>query len=148
MTATAPPQARPEKKPPRRGTTRVATAARAVPRHRLSVQRVDLWSVLKLALAFYLSVVLLVLVAGVVTWTTLARAGVIDNLESFLGELLSSNDFQLLSGEILQGGVLISLVLVVLLVILTVVAAALFNVFSELLGGLEIVVEEEPPDGR
>ena len=147
MTATAPPKARPEKRP-RRGTTRVAAASQSVPRHRLSVQRVDLWSVLKLALAFYLSVVLLVLVAGIVTWTTLARAGVIDNLESFLGELLSSTDFQLLSSEILQGAVLIGLVLVVLLVILTVAAAALFNVFSELLGGLEIVVEEEPPDGR
>lgn len=147
MAATAPPEARAEKRSGRRAA-RPATGPLPVPRHRLSLQRVDLWSVLKLSLAFYLAVVLLVLVAGIVTWTTLARAGVIDNVESFLGDLLSSDDFQLLSGKILQGAVLVGLVVVILMVILTVAAAALFNVFSELLGGLEIVVEEESPDGR
>lgn len=112
-------------------------------RYRQTVRRIDLWSVLKLSICFYLTALLVALGAGVVLWWIGAQLGVIEGVEDFMGELLSSDDFKFLSFRILRGATLIGLVLVCLLVVLTVLAAAFYNVFSEIIGGVEITVAEE-----
>ena len=43
----------------------------------------------------------------------------------------------------LRGATLVGLVVVCLLVVITVLAAAFYNLFSELLGGIEVTVVEE-----
>ncbi len=121
----------------------VAVASRADRRYRQTIQRIDLWSVLKMSLCFYLSTMIVLIVAGAVLWLVADALGVIHNVENFMNELLSSKDFKFLSAQILQGTILIGLVVVALLVILTVVAAAFYNLFAELLGGVEIVIREE-----
>jgi hypothetical protein len=121
----------------------VKVAARADRRYRQTIQRIDLWSVLKMSLCFYLSTMIVLVVAGAVLWLVADTLGVIHNVEEFMNQLLSSKDFKFLSAQILQGTILIGLVVVALLVILTVVAAAFYNLFAELLGGVEIVIREE-----
>ena len=121
----------------------VKVAARADRRYRQTIQRIDLWSVLKISLCFYLSTMIVLVVAGAVLWLVADSLGVIHNVEDFMNELLSSKDFKFLSAQILQGTILIGLVVVALLVILTVVAAAFYNLFAELLGGVEVVIREE-----
>ena len=70
-------------------------------------------------------------------------AGVITNVEKFLGDLLQTKDFTFLDAEILRGALLIAAVLVVLLIVITVIAAAFYNLFAEIFGGVEISITED-----
>jgi hypothetical protein len=144
----AKPEARaPKKKKPRR--RRVASPRQVFERRYVqTVRSVDLWSVLKVAICFYLCALIVMLVAGVMLWWIASAAGVVSSIESFVGELVNNKDFRLLSWEVLRATTLIGLVVVCLLTVITVLAAAFYNLFSELLGGIEItVVEQEELSG-
>jgi Transmembrane domain of unknown function (DUF3566) len=125
---------------------RVVQPVRRERRLRHTIQKVDLWSVLKLSLCFYLCSLAVIVVALVSLWAIADSFGIVENVEEFIGELLSSEDFTFLSGEMLRGVVLVGLVLVMLQVVITVIAGAFYNLFAALFGGLEVtVVEEETP---
>jgi transmembrane protein DUF3566 len=117
-------------------------------RFRQTITKVDLWTVLKLSLCFYLSAMFVTLIALVALWVIADAAGVIGSVEDFLGDLLSAKDFTFLSGEVLRGAILIALVIVALQVVITVIAASFYNIFAELFGGLEITVREEEVQSR
>ena len=127
-----------------RGAVPVSPAARLPQRkYRQTVQKLDLWSVLKLSLCFYLCGLIVTIVAGVVLWLVADAFGVIHDVEHFMGDLLSSKDFKFLSAQILEGTALVGLVLVALMTIITVIAAAFYNLFAELVGGIEVVIVED-----
>ena len=111
-------------------------------RYRQTIRSIDIWSVLKISLCFYLSALLVMLVAGVVLWWIASALGAIHNVEKFIGDLVSDQHFHFLSWEVLRGATLIGLVVVCVLVVITVLAAAFYNLFSELTGGLEVTVVE------
>lgn len=129
---------------------RPTMASRNERQFRQTVVKVDLWSVTKLSLCFYLSAMFVTLVALIALWVIADAAGIIGSIEKFLGELLSAEKgtFQFLSAEVLRGTILIGLVVVALQVVITVVAASFYNIFSELFGGLEITVKEEEANPR
>ena len=52
-------------------------------------------------------------------------------------------DFSFISFQVLEGLLLIGFVFVAIMTILTVIAAALYNIFAEAIGGIEIYVVEE-----
>jgi uncharacterized membrane protein len=108
-----------------------------------TVRSVDLWSVLKVAICFYLCALIVMLVAGVLLWWIASAAGVVASIESFVGQLVNNKDFRLLSFQVLRAATLIGLVVVCLLTVITVLAAAFYNLFSELLGGIEVTVVEQ-----
>jgi hypothetical protein len=122
-------------------------AKRPERRFRQTVQKIDLWSVTKMALCFYVSAMGVVVVSLIALWVVAESAGIIDNVENFVGDLFSSDDFQLVSGQVLRGAVLIGVVFVALMVAFTIIAASFYNIFAELFGGVEIVIreEEQPP---
>ena len=152
--AEAPTKARSPRR--RTSTTKATRAPRARPvavaprerRFRQTITKVDIWTVLKLSLCFYLSAMFVTLIALVALWMIADAAGVIGSVENFLGDLLSAKDFTFLSGEVLRGAILIALVVVALQVVITVIAASFYNIFAELFGGLEITVREEEVDTR
>ena len=111
-------------------------------RYRQTVRSIDVWSVLKISLCFYLCALIVVLVAGIVLWWIASAVGAIHNVEKFVGDLVSDQQFHFLSWEVLRGATLIGLVIVCVLVVMTVLAAAFYNLFSELIGGLEVTVVE------
>jgi hypothetical protein len=127
---------------------RPTLAPRTERRYRQTVVKVDLWSVTKLSLCFYLSAMFVTIVALVALWIIADAAGIVRSVEKFFGDLLSAKDFTFLSGEVLRGTILISLVIVALQVVVTVIAASFYNIFSELFGGLEITVKEEDASPR
>lgn len=133
-------------------SSRPPKAARRAPapprRFRQTIVRVDLWTVTKLSLCFYVSAMFVTLVAVVALWAIADAAGIIGSVEKFLGDLLSAKDFTFLSAEVLRGAILIALVIVALLVVITVVAASFFNIFAELFGGLEMTINEEEQQPR
>jgi hypothetical protein len=112
-------------------------------RYRQTIHRVDLWSVLKISVCFYISAVAVMMVALVALWAIADAAGVIHSVEKFFGDLLQTKDFTFLSGEILRGTLLVAAVLVVLLIVITLVGAAFYNLFAELFGGVEITISED-----
>jgi hypothetical protein len=141
--ATAPPRNRRQRKRDQRASIALAAAPKSAPRQsRCEVRKLDLWSVLKISLCFYLAAVVLVVITGVVLWAIADAAGAIHDIEEFMGSLLSSDNYRLISVQILEGTILVGLVLATLMTIITVVGAALYNLFSELVGGFEITLVE------
>jgi thiosulfate reductase cytochrome b subunit len=128
------------------GETRVVTesapTAASLRQSRVEMSKVDLWSALKVSLCFYLAGLALLLVTGLVVWLLLDASGGIRSFERFMGDILSAKNFHFVAPQILIGSVLVGLVLVALLSILTVIAAALYNVFADLVGGIEVTLTE------
>jgi len=112
-------------------------------RYHQTVRRIDVWSVLKVSLCFYLCALIVSLVAGVMLWLVADAFGVVHNIEKFFGDLFDDKGFHFLSAEILRASTLIGLAIVCLMTMWTVLAAAFYNLFAELVGGIEIVVSEE-----
>ena len=138
------PQPRPAPSPAKARPPRVvAPPPTAERRYRQTINRVDLWSVLKVSVCFYICSMAVIMVALVALWVIGDAAGVIHNVENFLGDLLQTKDFTFLDGEILRGALLVSAVIVVLLIVVTVIAAAFYNLFSEIFGGVELTITED-----
>jgi len=132
---------------PKRQVAKPKKARKQERRFRQTVQRIDLWSVTKMALCFYVSAMAVVVVALIALWAVADSAGIIDNVETFIGDLFSAKDFHFVSDQVLRGAVLVSIVLVALMVVFTIIAASFYNIFAELFGGIEITIREEehPP---
>ena len=130
-----------EKRPRRK---RAATPRQVYERRYVqTVRSVDLWSVLKVSICFYLCALIVMLVASVMLWWIASAAGVVGSIEKFIGDLVQNKDFRFLSWQVLRAATLIGLVIVCILTVLTVLAAAFYNLFSELLGGVEVTVVEQ-----
>lgn len=124
-----------------RRALRRATARRSV----RIIRRVDLWSVLRFSLVAYTCAYVAFLVAGTVLWLIADARGLIANLESFIAQLLEFESFELRAGIILRAAILLGLIGVVGGTVLTVLAAGIFNLISDVVGGVRVVVAEEPP---
>jgi hypothetical protein len=98
--------------------------------------------VLKLSLLFYLSSCLVLLVAGVLLWSAASSAGVIDNVENFITEI-GFDQFRFLPGQILRASALGGLVLVVAGSCANVLMAVLYNLISDVVGGVKLTLVED-----
>jgi len=128
----------------RKRDLRVAPVGRTSRRqYRQTITKVDLWSVLKISACFYLGALIVVLVAAIGLWEIARVAGVVDSIQHFMRQLLGSNDFTFLSWRLLRGFTLVGIVMVCLAVVITVIAAAFYNLFAEIMGGVVITVVEE-----
>ena len=132
-----------EKMKQKRALTFAPGARNSVRSYRQTVTKVDLWSVLKISVCFYLGALVVVLAAGIGLWEIARIAGVVDSIQHFMRQLLGSNDFTFLSWKLLRGFTLLGLVWVCLATVITVVAAAFYNLFAEIMGGVVITVVEE-----
>ncbi len=106
------------------------------------VRRVRLWSVLRVSLVFYSCLWLVTTVAGVILWRMALSGGLLDNAESFLAELLSLESFSIDGGTVLRASVIAGAVFVVAGTTMTVLLVLLFNLISELTGGIRLAVVE------
>ena len=113
------------------------------------VRRVEPRTVLRFSVLFYLSMLVVWLVAGVVLWLAASVTGVIDNLERFVEDLFALEAFQLRGGLIFFSCLLGGLVLVLLGTGINVLMAVIYNLTSDVVGGVEVTVADtEPPPRR
>lgn len=117
-------------------------------RSRLIIRKVDPWTILKFSALILLSAYFVILVAGMILWSVATATGVRGNVESFIGELIASDDFTFKAGQILRSSAYGGAVLVVLGSLVNVLLAVLFNLISDVVGGIGISVEERPPPRR
>ena len=134
------PQKRSEKGRSRGRRNRRPIEARRV--HRV-VRHIEPWSVLKFSLLLYFSVFLIVLSAGVLLWLAASATDVISGIEDFIEELFGFETFAFEPGQILTASVLGGLILVIAGTAANVVFAVLFNLISDVVGGLRVTVIEE-----
>ncbi len=114
-----------------------------VRRVRRLVRHVEPWSVLKVCLVFYLCIWGLLVIATRMLWSAADEAGTIGKVESFIEELFALESFTFDSAQIFRIFVLGGLVLVVGGIGITVVLVVLFNLISDLTGGIRFTMVEE-----
>jgi hypothetical protein len=107
------------------------------------VRRIDAWSVFKVSLIFYVVLYAVLLVAGALLWALAVSTGTIDNTESFIQELFGLDTFSLNGRQIFEASWVIGAVMVVAGTGLNVALAVLFNLISDLVGGVRVTVLEE-----
>jgi hypothetical protein len=112
-------------------------------RSRRVVRRIDTWTVLKLSLVFYLCVVLVLLIAGVILWNVASAFNVITNVEKFIRQLFDLQTFKLRPWVILEYSALGGLVLVVLGTGINVLLTLLYNLISDVIGGVQVIVLDD-----
>ena len=117
-------------------------------RVRLVVRRIEPWTVLKFSVLLFATLYLVMLVAGLVLWAAATATGLRDNVENFIGELIASEDFQILGPTMLRASVVGGLVLVVMGTGANVLLAVLYNLISDVVGGVIVVFEERPSRRR
>jgi len=112
------------------------------------VRHVDPWSVFKIAIVANIVLYLIVLTAGVLLWNVAYATGTIDNVERFF-ESFGWASFEFNGGEIYHNAWIGGLFVVIGLTGLAVLLATLFNLITDLVGGMRFtVLEEEVVEAR
>jgi len=106
------------------------------------VRHVDTWSVFKVAVVFNLFLYGVALTAGVLLWQVAQNTGTVDNVERFF-ENFGWETFQLKGGEIFHNAWIAGLFVIVGLTGLAVLMATMFNLITDLVGGIRVSVLEE-----
>jgi hypothetical protein len=133
---------------PVRSPSRVQVAGRAQGPVRASMQirRIDPWSTLKVSLVLSVALFFVWMIAVAFLYLVLGGMGVWSKLNSNVGDLLnntsgSSADL-VSSGTIFGGAVLIGLVNIVLLTAMATIGAFIYNLTTDLIGGVEVTLAD------
>jgi Transmembrane domain of unknown function (DUF3566) len=119
---------------------RVKLQARRV---RRIVRHLEPWSVMKMSIIFYACLWVILLVAGVVVWSIADSAGVIDSLERQIKDYFVLDTFELNANEVFRGYAFGGLFFAIAGTAFNVLMCLLFNLISDLVGGLRITMIEE-----
>ena len=133
-TRPAPPRPTP---PPAAGPRRV----------RLTVSRVDPWSVMKLAFLLSVAVGIAVVVATAVLWSVLDGMGVFADVNGVAAQILADPGFDIHEyigfSKVVSLATVIAVVDVVLATAIATLVAFLYNLASALVGGLHVTLSDD-----
>jgi len=106
------------------------------------VRHIDPWSTFKLALVFSLVGYLVCLTSGVLLWRVAESTGTLDNVERWFTQF-GWETFEFDGGEIFHNAWIIGLFAAVGLTGAAVLMVTLFNLVSDIVGGIRVTVLEE-----
>ena len=132
---------------PVRSEGRIQVSSRPVGPLRASMQirRVDPWSTLKVSAVLSVALFFVWMIAVAFLYLVLGGMGVWSKLNSNVGDLLNntSGSAELVSsGTIFGGAVLIGLVNIVLLTAAATIGAFIYNLTTDLIGGVEVTLAD------
>lgn len=110
-------------------------------RVRRTVKRIDPWSVLKVSLLFYVSLMLVLLFAAMLLYVVASSAGAISTLEGFVRGT-GWPDFRIRAAQVFRVLVLVGIANAVAWSAVNVFLAFLYNLVSDVVGGIEITMTE------
>jgi hypothetical protein len=115
---------------------------------RLTVARVDPWSVLKLSFLLSVALGVVLVTASVVLWTVLDAMGVFASVNSELRSIGSANTkFDINEwvglGRVVSLTTVIAVVNVLIIMALSTLGAVLYNLASSLVGGLQVTLSDD-----
>ena len=116
---------------------------RAPEQHRAVVYSIDVWSVAKVSLPFYLAAIATWVGLLVLLWGLLVSTGSVDSFESFV-EDTGYRNFEFVPSQMMSGLWAAAVILVVVGTAFNVVAVIVFNLLSSMLGGLQVVTVDKP----
>ena len=123
----------------RRRTEPSATGSRKA---RVVLRKVEPWSVLKISFLFYLCVMVVIIGAMMILYTILGAIGALDSLTRLIRDLFADQSFEIHGGWLFTRGLSIGLVLVVLWTLINVFVVFLYNLLSDVVGGIEVTLSE------
>jgi len=109
---------------------------------RVVLRKVGPWSVLKISFLFYLCVMVVILGAMMILYAILGAIGALDSLTRLIRDLFADQSFQIHGGWLFSRGLSIGLALVVLWTLINVFIVFLYNLLSDVVGGIEVTLSE------
>jgi hypothetical protein len=106
------------------------------------VREIDVWSVAKVGLIFHAALYVVLLLSGVLLWNVGSATGTIDNIEQFM-ESFGWDSFTFKGAELFQSMAVFGIFAIVGGTGLWVLGALVFNLITELVGGIRVTVLEE-----
>lgn len=106
------------------------------------IRDIDVWSVFKVGLVFHLVLYVVVIVAAALLWAVATSTGTIDNVESFF-ESFGWETFSFDGASLFSNFAAFGLLAALLGTAAWVVGAVMFNLITELVGGVRVSVLEE-----
>ena len=106
------------------------------------VRDIDVWSVFKVGVVFHLVLYVIVLVAAALVWSVAASTGTIDNVENFF-ESFGWETFTFNGRSLFVDFAMLGLLAALLGTAAWVIGAVMFNLITELVGGVRVSVLEE-----
>ncbi len=114
-------------------------------RSRRLIRRFDVWSVFKVSVIFYLCVLVVMLIAGSALWNVAAAFGIVVDGEKLVRSLFALTTFTLRPITALVWGSVIGGAVCFLGVLFNVFAAVLYNLISDVIGGIQVIVVSDQP---
>jgi hypothetical protein len=120
-------------------------------RARLVVRRVDPWSVLKFSLLFSLCLFIVFVVAVAALYYALDALGVFESVNQFVRDVTQANpggtatggfDVTFSASRIIGAAAVIGLINVVIITAISTLGAFLYNLCSDIVGGIEVTLGE------
>ncbi|QUR65678.1 DUF3566 domain-containing protein [Mycobacterium spongiae] len=112
----------------------------------MQIRRIDPWSTLKVSLLLSVALFFVWMIAVAFLYLVLGGMGVWTKLNSNVGDLLNntsgSSGELVSSGTIFGGAILIGLVNIVLLTALATIGAFVYNLTTDLIGGIEVTLAD------
>jgi hypothetical protein len=123
----------------------------AAPRRvKLTVSRVDPWSVMKMSFLLSVAIGIAGVVMTAVLWMILSGMGVFADINRTVADVLSSSNastFDLMDyiglGRVVSLSIVIGVINVVLITAIATLGAFLYNVCSSLVGGLQVTLADD-----
>ncbi len=112
-------------------------------RVRRVLRKIDTFSLAKMAFLFHLCMALVVVVAGVLLWTLADGQGMIDQLEKTISTNLQLDAFTIEGKVLFRSALALTVLFALLGTGLWILGAFLFNLLSDLVGGVQVWVLEE-----
>jgi Transmembrane domain of unknown function (DUF3566) len=144
----APERTDPPARAPIPGRVQVAGRPHTGPvRASMQIRRIDPWSALKVSLVLSVALFFVWMIAVAFLYLVLGGMGVWSKLNSNVGDLLTSASGQaggelVSSGTIFGGAALIGLVNIVLLTAMATVGVFIYNLTTDLVGGIEVTLAD------
>ncbi len=106
------------------------------------LREIDVWSVFKVALVVHAACVIVAMLTLTLLWSVASASGTIDNVENFL-ESFGWDTFTFRGADLFINVAGVLVLLGVLGTGVWVIAAVVFNLVTELVGGIRVTVLEE-----
>jgi hypothetical protein len=116
-------------------------------RARLTVKRIDPWTTLKFSFVYGLAGMVVLVVSVIVLYGVVDAMGVISSVRNFLGDVSDSDSGPGLAvwlgfGRVMLVAIVIGLINVVLFTAFATLTAFIYNVCTDIVGGVEVTLAE------
>lgn len=115
------------------------------------IRHIDPWSILKLSTLLALCMWAVTMIAAAIMWSITSRSGTISSVENFVNSSLSLRDWTIDGSFLFRQLGILTFLACIGFVLATVLATFIFNLASDIMGGIWVsVIEEEsarPIDG-